>query len=350
MKWELAQAMIDRLRGKRLVNRIKARAYPHIYLPFYNIDVAIGSEEPVVYNAEGRKMRSFFLRDIHWAHAPCHMQSQYFLWDRFNIGLQTHFYTHNAMLHQMGKPVRRYGVLWESEAIVPRDYKIFDRHRGLEKDFDLVFTFSEKLLERLDNARFFQACASSWFGPRLGGGTLSEESYLHKSRDLSILASRKCQTPLHRARLRLAQELKRRALADTFGTFDGGEPVRIADTLERYRFSFAIENDRQPFFFTERLTSCFAAMTIPVYLGATQVGRYFNPDGIVSIELSDLDDVGRIVERCTAAEYQARLPAVVENYHRVQEYLNVNDWLFRRYFSAPSDGGGQVDSVPDAVR
>lgn len=336
MKWELGQAIVDRLRGKRLVTRIRARAYRHIYLPFYNIDTAIGPEEPEVYNRSGERMRSFFLRDIHWAHAPCHMQSQHFLWDRFNIGLGTHFYTHNAMRQHMGKPDRRYGILWESEAIVPRDYRIFEKHPGLEKDFDLIFTFSEKLLDRIPNARFFPGCAGAWFGTPMGGGVLSETAHRRKTRDLSIVSSGKCQTPLHRFRVALARELQRHGLADTYGTFDGGRPVQLAETLTDYRFSIAIENDSKPFFFTERLTSCLAAMTIPVYLGATKIDRFFNPDGIIVLQTSDLENVDRLVERCTASEYQDRLPAIIDNYHRVQEYLNANDWLYRRYFQGPS--------------
>lgn len=356
MKWQFGQALIDRLRGKRLVNRIRARAYPHIYLPMYNLDAPIGPEEPEIYNADGERMRTFFLRDIHWAHAPVHMQSKHFLWDRFNIGLRDHFHSHNTMLHQMGRPDRRYGILWESEAIVERDYRIFDRHRGLEKDFDLVFTFSERILETIPNARFFPACAGSWFGTERGGGELSETAHLRKSRNLSILSSSKRQTPLHRFRLALARALRRRNLADTFGTFDGGPAVRIAETLQPYRFSFAIENDRKPYFFTERLTSCFAAMTIPVYLGATRIERFFNPDGIVALRTSDLDDIDRLVARCTEEEYRARLPAVIDNYRRVQEYLNPNDWLFRNHLRnhlrndlGPAGASGPVaGEVPSA--
>lgn len=333
MKWELGQAFVDRLRGKRLVNRIRARAYPHIFLPFYNLDAPISRQEPEIYNAEGRRMRSFFLRDIHWAHSPCHMQSRYFLWDRFNLGLGIHFYSHKAMLHQMGRPDRRYGLFWESEALVGRDYQLFEKHRGLEKDFDLVFTFSERILNRVPNARFFPACASSWYGTALGGGVLSDTAYLRKTRNLSILSSSKCQTPLHRFRLALARQLRRSGRADVFGTFDGGKPAKIADTLEDYRFSVAIENDRKPLFFTERITSCFAAMTIPVYLGATRIDRFFNMDGIITIPDPDLVSIDRLITQCNAEEYQARLPAVIDNYHRVQEYLNANDWLFREYFA-----------------
>ena len=235
------------------------------------------------------------------------------------------------MVQQVGNPDVRYGLLWESESLVPEDYKIFDRRKGLEKDFDLIFTFSEALLEKLPNARFFPGCASSWYGTNFGGGKLSETSYLRKQKNVSILASNKTRVPLHKFRLALAKKLKHEGVADTFGTFSSGRSVMIAETLDDYRFSFAIENDIKPLFFTERLTSCFASMTIPIYLGASKIDHFFNPDGIIFLKTTDLDSIDNILKKCTEREYERRLPAVLDNFQRVQPYLNANDWLFKTY-------------------
>ena len=204
-------------------------------------------------------------------------------------------------------------------------------------NFDLVFTFSEDLLETLPNARFYPGCASSWYGTKFGGGKLSNTSYLSKQKNVSIVASSKARVPLHKFRLELAKKLKREGLADTYGTFDSGQPVMIADALRSYRFSFAIENDLKPLFFTERLTSCFAAMTIPIYLGASKISQFFNPDGIIQLKASDLDDIEKIIQLCTRAEYERRLPAIMDNYNRVKPFLNANDWLYENYFKQDGD-------------
>lgn len=189
MKWRLIQAVIDRLRGKRTNATTISKQYSKIYFPIYNSSHILHPEEPQIFNKEGFAMRSFFLRDAQWAHYPNYMHSRYFIWDRFNIGLNTHFYTHNTMLQTMGRPSKRFGVLWESEAIVPEDYKIFKRHKTLSEDFELVFTFSERLLDSLSNARFYPGCSSSWYGSTMGGGTLSESGHQHKTKSISILSS-----------------------------------------------------------------------------------------------------------------------------------------------------------------
>ena len=334
MKWNFGQAAIDRLRGKRTSATTISKPYKRIYLPIYNSNHNLNSEEPSIFNEEGQSMRTFFLRDAQWAHHPSYMQSKYFIWDRYNIGLNTHFYTHNAMLETMGFPAKRYGMLWESEALVPKDYTLFARHKSLAEEFNFIFTFSENLLETLPNARFFPGCASAWYGNKIGGGMLSNTAYLRKTKGVSILSSAKFQTTFHKFRLELARKLKGNDLVDTYGTFDGGTQVQLSETLTDYRFSFAIENDLKPLFFTERLTSCFAAMTIPIYLGASQIDQFFNPDGIIFLKTTDLDDIGKVLQKCTEREYERRLPAVIDNFQRVQPYLNANDWLYEKYLVA----------------
>lgn len=335
------QKLIDRLRGKILSVSIKNKYYGNIRTPYY-AQWAISSNEPVIYNCDGQRMRSFFLRDRLLSAIPTYMQSKYFLWDRYNLGLKTHFYSHNSMLETMGKPDKRYGIMFESEAVVPRDYQIFKKYKGLEKDFDAIFTYCEEILETIPNAKFYPSCASSWYGFELGGGEISDTAYLRKTKNVSIMASNKSETKYHKFRRAVAFKLKSIRESDTFGNFDkkgtyviapGQMPDKLESALRDYRFSFAIENDVKPYFFTEKLISCFAAMTIPIYLGATQIDKFFNPDGIIKISLNDIDKVEDIVKSCTEKEYNNRLEAVKDNFERAKAFFNANDWLFENYFA-----------------
>ncbi|MBR0095513.1 MAG: hypothetical protein IJP91_09560 [Synergistaceae bacterium] len=132
----------------------------------------------------------------------------------------------------------------------------------------------------------------------------------------------------------MALKCKKSGLVDTFGTFDGGSYAVLEDTLKDYRFSIAVENDITQLYFTEKITNCFAAKTIPIYLGAQRIGEFFNTDGIIQISLKDIDNIEKILAQCTAEEYERRLPAVIDNFERVREYENMNDYLFRKFFKA----------------
>ena len=102
--------------------------------------------------------------------------------------------------------------------------------------------------------------------------------------------------------------------------------------MTEYRFSFAIENSQTDYYFTEKITNCFAAQTIPIYLGAGRINEFFNTDGIILITEKELENIEDVLKQCTEREYERRLPAVIDNYHRVWQYKNAYDWLYEHYF------------------
>lgn len=296
----------------------------------YRIQIAreydIDGTMPKIYNAEGQPLETYFIKNRHSRHAPFGHEGKYFFWDRYNYGLDTHFYGPESMVRTLGRPSVKYGMLTESRTIVPQDYEIFRRHRGLEKEFRYVFTYDDRILNEIENARFYPVAAGIW------NREMQEGLYRTKDRDLSILSSDKVMCELHRFRLELARMCKEEKLADTFGRFDGGAYVESVDeTLNRYRFSLIIENDVSDYYFSERLTSCFAAQTIPVYLGARKIGEFFDTDGMILLERPDLEEAKRRIRECTRETYEAKLQAVLENYRRVQEYANMQDYLYLHY-------------------
>lgn len=311
---------------------LRHRVYGEVLPPWYNLSATMTSAIPDVYNAAGEKLDMYFIRDRHTAHNPYSIDAppSHWLWDRYNFGLKTHFYSHFEMLHTMGRPDRRFGMFNESRAITPESYGIFDYHPGLEKDFDLIFTYDSNLLEHLDNARFVPFAAAPWYGTENDGGTLDDCVWQKKSKNVSIVSSDKQQCDLHKYRLQLALDCKRDSLADTYGTFDGGDYVKhYADVLTDYRYSIVIENDITPCYFSERLTSAFAAMTIPIYCGADRIADYFNEDGIIKIRPGD--DIRKIVAQCSEKDYLSRLPAMQDNFRRALQYRNVWDWMYEKY-------------------
>ena len=289
-------------------------------------EYAIDGTMPIIYNAEGQLLETYFIKNRHSRHAPFGHEGRYFFWDRYNYGLDTHFYGPESMAHPLGKPSVKYGMLTESRTIVPQDYEIFHKHRGLEREFCYIFTYDERILNEIDNARFYPIAAGIW------NREMKEGLYRKKDRDLSILSSDKTMCELHRFRLELARTCKKEQLADTYGRFDGGDYVQSVDeTLDRYRFSLIIENDVSDYYFSERLTSCLAAQTIPVYLGARKIGDFFNTDGMILLEKPDIETAKRRIRECTQETYEAKLPAVLDNYARVQEYVNMQDYLYEHY-------------------
>ena len=311
--------MIDAVRGKK---RLK------IYTPYYNKYIPIVPDKPSIYNSSGDKMDLFFIRDRHFALNPYCFHSTYYLWDRFNYSLDTHFYTGNALKEIMGSPLRRYAWLIEPRSKQPKDYLVLEKNRELSADFTNILTHDARLLEILPNAIFFPSCASSWVYD------LDPDIFAKKTKMISILSSRKKMCSLHYLRIDVARQCKKNNWADTFGTFDDGKFVSIAETLKNYRYTIAFENEVSPLFFTERITSSFITMTVPIYLGAERIGDFFNMDGIIQINTSDALNISDVLKQCSAKDYESRLPAILDNYQRALKYLKMGDFMYETIFGA----------------
>lgn len=306
----------------------KIESFTRKYLfwtPYYSRKFALNPEPPEVYNSDGERLHVFFLSDREFAHGPYgKANNRYILWDRYNYGLKTHFYSHYEAFNLVGRPDKRFAMLLESRAIKQACYRKYLRERKyFENEFDLVFTFDSEILDSLGNARLMPFCAGLWVSP--------ENCFEDKGKNISILSSDKNSTRLHRLRKSIAFRCKGEGLADTFGTFDGGNFVAPDKPLRDYRFSIVIENDISPYFFTEKITNCFAAQTIPVYLGASGISEFFNPDGIITLSLNDVDNLEKVLAQCTPQEYVRRLPAVLDNYERVKEFANIFDYMWLKY-------------------
>ena len=75
-------------------------------------------------------------------------------------------------------------------------------------------------------------------------------------------------------------------------------------------------------YFTEKLLDCFATGTIPVYLGAPDIGDHFNKDGII-----DLTEEFEVSEEI----YYSKMDAIKENLEKAKEIEVLEDFIYRRY-------------------
>lgn len=312
----------------------KIESFTRKYLfwtPYYSRKVGIiTSEPPEVYNAYGKRLHVFFISDREFAHGPYYRTNpRYILWDRYNYALKTHFYTHYEAFNLIGRPDKRFAVLNESRAVSNACYRKYLRERKyFENEFNYVFTFDEEILDKIANSKLVP------FGAGFNYGEISPDNYKYKDKNISILASNKHSARLHVIRQETARYCLRNKLADTFGNFKGGDGVYVPIELpfKRYRYSIVIENYLSAYYFTEKIFNCFISQTIPVYLGASRIHEFFNPDGIITLSLDDINhNLEKVLTQCTPEEYERRLPAVLDNYERAKEFANIYDYMFAKH-------------------
>ena len=292
-------------------------------------------EEPLVYNQQGVRKRVFFLQDTLCQHTPYTLvlgqEPEEILWDRNNTGLPIQFFSHENIFEEASPYcVRKYAMLFESETIRSEDFERVLEDGSRMAEYSKIFTFSDRVLDKYSNAVFLPA-SGLWYGTRENGGIIDERLYEKKDKNISVVASNKTQTKYHKLRLEIARKAKETGMADAYGAFCGNRIEKKGDALQPYRYSIAVENDVKPYYFTEKILDCFASMTVPVYLGATKIGDYFNEDGIITIKENELDQLDQILKQCSEKDYFSRLDAIKDNFERVKQYRCMEDYLMKHY-------------------
>ena len=239
--------------------------------PFYYRQLTIDSRYPKIFNSRGERMHFCFIRDKIFANQPHSGFERFIVWDRFNFGLKVHAYTMEEIFKPIGSPKHKFAMLIEPRSIKPNFYDEFEQRKDwIEQNFDLVLTSDAKILGSFSNARF---------------------------------------TP----------SVYRIDLPENDKNFQ-----RINDF-----YAVVIEDEISPCYFSRRILNCFESKTIPIYLGAKEIGKFFNIDGIIQIQ--DVDQIDNVLERCTIEEYQNRLPAILDNFKRAEKFKSPIDLIYPIY-------------------
>ena len=264
----------------------------------------------------------FNLIDSSFAHdnyAVAGRNSEFVEWDRTlkNKTLPT-FYTHEKMLSVNTKTKNAFGLLFESQAIIPHIYQAVESHIA---NFELVFTHSSLLLSRYSNTRWIPG-GGIWVGGTKG---LGDVKITDKTKCCSLVSSNKTMCNLHKTRLFICEHLKENGIVDIYKN----QNIPIIQSLKDYMFSIVIENFVDDLYFTEKILNCFATGTIPIYFGARKISEKFNSSGI--LEFRSLDELDRILETLSKDVYYSKMPAIKKNFERCLDYKSMEDYIFKNY-------------------
>jgi len=91
-------------------------------------------------------------------------------------------------------------------------------------------------------------------------------------------------------------------------------------------FHIAIENTSIRNYFSEKILDCFQSRTVPVYCGCTNIGDFFNINGIIVA-----NSVNKIIEACnnlTPDRYSSMIFAVKDNFNRSEKWCvgDTDEW------------------------
>ena len=237
-------------------------------------------------------------------------ESKYIEWVK--DGAESTFYIDNTINNgiQDGRSGLKYLWLLESKYIKPGLVEsIIDNRQIVEDTYHTIFTHDQRLLALGDKYKWVPA----------QGFWIKEPKIYEKSKMISMIASNKNMCEGHRVRLEWVD-----MIGDQVDLYGRGfnEIATKEEGLCDYMFSVAIENGQYETYFTEKLLDCFATGTIPVYLGAPDIGNHFNKDGI--IDLSEEFDVSDEI-------YYNKMDAIKENLEKAKSMEVLEDFIWENY-------------------
>lgn len=205
---------------------------------------------------------------------------------------------------------------------VPRDTWINNLEKICEA-YDLVFTSEKELLSTHPKLQFAYAGSNlPWIKPK------KEDIVIEKNKLCSIIASSKNYAYGHKLRHAVVEQFGN--YIDVYGGANNSPRIQGIDQWDKspglisYMFSFVIENDRYPTYYTEKLTDCFMTGTIPVYWGPPDIGDIFNVEGMVMLTPDfNLNTLSKEL-------FDSKIEAAIQNYEITKHLEMADDYLYRK--------------------
>jgi hypothetical protein len=216
-------------------------------------------------------------------------------------------------------------------------------HRG-DGPYDLVFTSDPDL----HGPRYLQSHSCATIGLPDCYDDLVAAAPLPKTRGLSWVTSSREDLPGHKLRMRFLERLRAEVDLDLYGhgfryIEDKGEGLRP------YRYSLAFENHSGPYYWSEKITDCLLAWTVPIYYGCSRILDYFPAKSLIRIDPGDPKTPRQIQSILENDDYDSRLAAIAEARELFLNRYQIFPFL-AAHIVAQESRAGVVPRVRRAVR
>ena len=156
--------------------------------------------------------------------------------------------------------------------------------------------------------------------------TSFENIHQHKTELFSGVISGHNALAGHYFRLKVLEAITAAVDIDLFGKRHNFIPDKW-DALFPYQYSLAMENSQQNDYWTEKIMDCYLACTMPVYMGCTNIDKYFPKDSYIALDPNNLEHSIAAMKEKLQGNFFA------ENYSLV---LEARDLCLQKYATAPA--------------
>lgn len=108
------------------------------------------------------------------------------------------------------------------------------------------------------------------------------------------------------------------------------------ELFKTYQFSLVVENSSQENYFTEKLIDCLITKTIPIYWGCPNIDDYFDTEGWIILETTNLSEVAERINQLDESWYSRHQASIEANFERCKQYTDVYKNIINAFTSIPN--------------
>jgi hypothetical protein len=185
--------------------------------------------------------------------------------------------------------------------------------------FSAILTWDDKVLNNCDNA-ILLPFGHTWLKPD------QYEKEHTKEFKLAHLQGKLLKTYGHSLRHEITARKNELKLPtkfyEVYGDRNNIDDARLGKEFifSDSQFGVVIENVSHRNFFSEKILDCFLLKTIPVYWGCSNIGDFFDIDGIIIV--NNIDDLIYVCNNLTEDYYESKKEIITKNWKLALEYVH----------------------------
>jgi len=184
--------------------------------------------------------------------------------------------------------------------------------------FSMIMTWSTKVLNQVPSS-FKVIYGESWWQDKP-----FEYEPVDKEFKVSFLRGNKLKLYGHHLRFELFDRQNEIQIPTQFwaelgapGDWEGWRQDKI-NSFRPYQYSICFENTSRENYFSEKITDCILNKTIPIYWGCSNIGDFYNKDGVICV--NNVDEAIKVINNLTPEYYESKLEVIEENYNKAFNY------------------------------
>ena len=183
-------------------------------------------------------------------------------------------------------------------------------HQG-QKEFSRIYTSDENLAKGNQSRYIGNYPVTVWHVKKSFDQLIKMPEIPEKKKDLSWITSNLSFLPLHKKRLTLVKKIGKSSFINIYGR--GYQFIEDKwDALAPYRYSIVFENFINSYYWSEKIIDCYLSGTMPVYIGCTNISKYFPKSSFIPFDPSLPDPISRLQEIIQSSKAEDNRKALIE--------------------------------------